>query len=322
MNGFRITVLTLLCLSLGLMFYAICFVVPSWQGEYNAYQLSLRTSEYDRKSDIHRRQMVNYAPSYESPEVVQARQEVEATARQGEQAVVEAEENNVLAAARRREEIARERQKAENDDVVSTATIGLVASYDPEWQCIMIRPAVPEAFVPGTMLAVRRDKRILCEAVVDNFDSESGQVSATIKVTAAVSGAAGQDELAPEQRPEAGDEVMPSPFPTGDELRAEAGQAPRVRSALAPTERAVAEPAPMLPQPQQQAAEEPAPAPEPAAEKPTEQPTPAAPAAPAAPAPAAPTAAEPMTPPSNEGQDTSARRPLPSLDAMLHESLF
>ena len=50
MNGFRITILTLLCLSVGLMFYAVLFVIPSWQGNYDAYQSSLKLAEYEKRA--------------------------------------------------------------------------------------------------------------------------------------------------------------------------------------------------------------------------------------------------------------------------------
>ena len=224
MNGFRITVLTLLCLSVGLMFCTVFYVVPGWQEAHGVYQASLRIDEYEKKNDIHRQQMVNYAPDFESPEVTRARMDVEAAAKRDEQTLTEAEELKIVAAAKRREEEARARAQAEaaREEEVSSAVVGLVASYDPMWQCIMIKPAVPEAFIPGGVMAVRRDGYVLCEAVVDSRDSESGQVSATVKLPEMQ----GSAELSERLVPIPGDEVIPSPFPSGDELRAAAGRTP------------------------------------------------------------------------------------------------
>lgn len=212
------TILTLLCLAVGLMFYAVLFVVPSWQEQYNAYQSTLRISEYEKKSDIHRQQMMAYDTSNESPEVEQARLAQEAAEKREEEALTEAEESNVVAAAKRREEAARAQAEAEAAQKAAQPTIGTVASFDKDWDCIMIKPRVPEAFLPGAVLAVRRDKLVVCEAVVDSRDEQSGQVSATVKradfgETSMEGGAAEQ------QDPMVGDEVIVSPFLTADELQ-------------------------------------------------------------------------------------------------------
>lgn len=225
MNGFRITILTLLCLAVGLMFYAVLVVIPGWQEQYSVYQSTLRISEFEKKSDIHRRQMLAYDPDQEAPEVQQARLDQEEAARRSEAALNEAEESNVVAAARRREENARAESEAAAKESAASPVIGLVASYDPEWQCIMVRPSVPQAFLPGAVLAIRRNKVIICEAIVDNRDAESGQVSATVK-TADFGGNANGEVDASKLVPAAGDEVMISPFPSASELRGSSGLTP------------------------------------------------------------------------------------------------
>ena len=306
MNGFRITILTLLCLTVGLMFYAVLFVVPSWQDQYNAYQSTLRIAEYEKKSDIHRQQMLAYDPSVESPEVQQARLDQEAAARRSEAALNEAEETNVLAAAKRREENARAESEAAARKSAASPVIGIVASYDPEWQCIMVRPSVPEAFLPGAVLAIRRDKRILCEATVDSRDAESGQVSATIKES---------DFTLPDEQvdsakltPAVGDEVMISPFPSANELRSGASPAQ-----LPPSSPAPAEPLPTSQQPEQPAQ--------------PDQPQPVDASSPDAPPPPTPVPNEVQkaldsVKPSASPQPNETNKELPSLDALLHPSPF
>ncbi len=256
MNGFRVTILTLLCLAVGLMFYAVLFVVPGWQEQYNAYQSTLRITEYEKKSDIHRQQMKAYDPATESPEVEQARLEQEAAAKREEEALTEAEESNVVAAARRREEAARAEAEAAAAQKAAQPTIGTVAAFDKDWDCIMIKPVVPEAFLPGAVVAVRRDKMVVCEAVVDSRDTESGQVSATIKRADFGATAMKEDEV--KQDPVVGDEVIVSPFLSAEELQGKGSNPPR----------SVAEPvAPQAPAVQQ---ETPAGTPPPAAEPPAD----------------------------------------------------
>lgn len=307
MNGFRITILTLLCLSVGLMFYTVLFVIPDWQEQHRVYQSSLRIDEYQKKNDIHRRQMVVFDPSYEAPEVEQARLGAEEAVRRGEQSLNDAEESNVLAAARRNEEAARrqaqreqEERDKEKDEVASSSIIGLVASYNAEYGFIMIRPAVPQAFLPGAELAVRRNGRVVCEAVADSTDPESGQVSATVRLAKIADSTIPESELTPT----AGDEVIPSPFPSSAELRSDTTAQPAS---------AAGEPAEVLPtywgEP-----ETPAPLP-PAA--PAQQEAPAATNA----APLIPPVAEPQ-PAAPAPQTPASNRSLPSLDALLQPSLF
>lgn len=231
MNGFRITILTLLCLSVGLMFYAVLFVIPDWQDRYSAYESLQKIDEYDNKNDIHRQQMAVFDPSYETPEVEQARLGVEEAERRGEQTLIEAEEHNVVAAARRRAEAAQARAREEEKKEVEAASsvVGYVASYDRDYQFVMIQPKVPQAFFKGAVMALRRNKKIVCEAVVDAVDAESGQVSATVKLAQIT--VQGGESTSPE--PVEGDEVIPSPFLSSDELKS--GQGPQSMQPLIPS---------------------------------------------------------------------------------------
>lgn len=326
MNGFRITILTLLCLSVALMFYVVLYVIPSWQEEYNIYQSDVRLSEYNKKSDLHRQQMLALDPSVESPEEEQARLAEEEAARRNERTLQEAEESIIIEAARRREEAARARAEAEAAAKAEAearaagaqpAAIGIVASYDEEWSCIMIKPAVVGAFSQGNTLAVRRNGRIVCEAVVDGMDVESGQVSATVKIEQFGTAEGVVEGTTP---PAPGDEVILSPFASSDDLRREAAAEEAVPvSTLAPAPAAGEAAAP---------AAAPAALPAPAAEEvqraldavPT---TPADPpaAAPAAPA-AAPTAVPADPASTDDASQLRSKDSLPSLDAMLHAPLF
>lgn len=216
------------------MFYAVLFVIPSWQEEYRIYQSSVRIAEYEKKNDIHKQQMQVYDASSEAPEVQQARMEQEEAARRNEVSLNQAEENNVVAAAKRKEEAARaeaERRQNEAANPVS-AVIGVVAAYDENWNSIMIKPKVPEVFVPKTVVAVWRDKMVVCEAVVDALDVQSGQVSATVKE---VDFGEGTNIDPAKLRPHVGDEVIVSPFESASELRNEGTASPQIPPPANPT---------------------------------------------------------------------------------------
>lgn len=321
MNGFRVTILTLLCLSVALMFYVVLYEVPRWQTEYSRYQRSLRLSEYDKKNDTHRRQMRVFDPDSETPEERQARLEEEDVMRRNELTVQKAEENNVVVAAKRREEVERAAEQARKaeEEASRPKTIGIVTSYDSDWNCIMMHPAVLEEFVPGAVLAVRRGGVVVCEVVVDHTDVESGQVSATVK-----SSEFGDDHETgvPSMTPAKGDEIIVSPFLSGADLRG--GDVPPRRDdapAGAETEGEL----PPMPEAQQTpvnaAPTQPAPAPASAA----------APETPAAPQPKEDPAAEAINLPDLPAADTAPTAPqpaatpepdLPSLDNMLHSPLF
>lgn len=223
MNGFRVTILTLLCLSVALMFYVVLYVIPSWQEEYNTYRSDMRITKYDKKNDLHRQQMQALDPTAESPEEEAARLAEEEAARLNEQSLQEAEESIIVAAAKRREEAALAQARAEEEAKAAEAAkaaqpraVGIVASYDEAWSCIMVKPAVMGVFAQGTVLAVRRDGKILCEAVVDGVDVESGQVSATVRMEEQLDPSV---PVAPQAAPAVGDEVIVSPFASGDDLR-------------------------------------------------------------------------------------------------------
>ena len=218
MNGFRITILTLLCLSVMLMFYVVLHVVPGWQAEYYAYQAYQRSEKYDSKSSVHRQQMEVFDPNTETPEEKQARLEEEEAMRRNEISVQKAEENVVVEIAKRREEADRaaEQTRKAEEEAALPKTIGIVTAYDRELDFIMIRPAVLEEFVPGAVLAVRRKGVVVCEVVVDAMDTESGQVSATVK-SSDIGAEHGSNTSI--MTPAVGDEVIVSPFLSSADLR-------------------------------------------------------------------------------------------------------
>lgn len=212
MNAFRITLLVLLALVIALMFYAIQVVVPGWQGRYDEYVATQRVNELQMRTDAHLARISQLAPEVDSPEVASARLADAEVVRSNEQMLNEAEEQSVIAAARQAEEAKQVRETRPEPD--TPAVLGQVAAYDAEWGVLLIRPLSDLPMNNGMVVAVRRAGTVVCEATVDGMDEESGQYSATVKAVS--SGAI-------KVQPQAGDEVIVSPFLSAGELRNESG---------------------------------------------------------------------------------------------------
>lgn len=214
MNGFRVTILVLFCLTVSLMFYAVTVVIPGRQEQYELYRTMQKTNEYQQRNAEHRARMEQLGPDVEAPEVSEARSEAEEGERKRRQEINEAEESSVLASARRKEEERSAREAAE--EAAAPETLGHVVSFNEYWNSLLFTPESNTPMNEGLSLAVRRGQTIVCEAVVDGRDDESGQVSATVKQAVfAPNGGAPQTNATPA----AGDEIILSPFLSSRDLR-------------------------------------------------------------------------------------------------------
>ena len=210
MNGFRITLLVLLCLAIGLMFYVVACVIPAQQEAYQIYQTNRQIDQYNLLNEQHQARMKELAPENEADKVAAARQAAEKAQQERQQKITEAEEAGVLAAARRKQE-AEMVQKAD-DELSAQAAIGLVTSYSKDWNSILFKPVTNSPITNGLIIAIRRDNNLVAEAEVDNIDTESGQVSAQLKPAEMGDAAT--------MTPEVGDQVVVSPYESSRDLRA------------------------------------------------------------------------------------------------------
>lgn len=215
MNGFRITVLALLVLVVGVMFYAIFVFLPGMQADRNIYEISRNSAANAQREAGHREKVSEYGESAEKQELATAYSEAEAADDDARKSVYEAEERAVIEEAKRKAEAALEREVKEADE--AGKAIGLVTSFNKEWVSIMFKPVVKDTLNEGTIIAVRREGVVLCEAVVDLHDDESGQLGATMKPQEFGKAQASIDEEKLLPRP--GDEVIFSPFASAKDLR-------------------------------------------------------------------------------------------------------
>ncbi len=211
MNGFRISVLVLLALALGLMFYVVMVAIPEEKANYAEYQEALRDTDYQRRDAEHRARLAQIHPDAAESEADLARQEAERNAKAREEEKLRREEELVLEAGRKAEE------KTQVNEQRSDATkpVALVAVYDHENNLMMLKPVTQDGTLAvGQVLAIRRNGGILCELAVEARDDESGQYSAYVKHAEFTK--TGDPDLQPRQ----GDEVIVSPLPQVSDLPA------------------------------------------------------------------------------------------------------
>lgn len=245
MNSFRVTLLVLLALVVGLMFYAVVVLVPEWRTQSAEYEAEQRLAAHQLSRDTHRERMQLIGPEAEDPEVAEARANAEEAARVSEQQRIEAEEKAALELARRRELSARAKTDPSSDALQQTNAIALVADYNKEYNFVVLKPVDQNPLNNGMVVALRRKGRIVCEAVIDSFDEPSGQYTASVKSDSFVSNAT-EEEISL-RTPAVGDDVILSPFPSSADLRF-AGDGDSMPSPMQPAANTPA-PAPAAPVP-------------------------------------------------------------------------
>lgn len=217
MNGFRITVLVLLALALGLMFYVVTVFLPAERAGYAEYQEAMLDADYQKKVQEHRARMEKIRPETESSDVDRERQELARKAEERAQELKEREEARILEEGKRAEEARKQREaqaSAKTEQSVAESPVALVTAYDHANNILMLKPVTEDGMLAvGQVLAIRRNGGILCEIVTESRDEESGQYSAYVK-----NEGAGAATLGDEFHPRSGDEVIVSSLPQLSDL--------------------------------------------------------------------------------------------------------
>ncbi len=218
MNAFRITILSLLVIAVGLMFYVVFVTLPAMQAEQNLYHISQQSAQNQQQTAGHRQRVSGYGDGAEVGGLKDAMAAAENADREAEKSVCEAEAQAVLEDARRKAEAAQQRDN-ELKNEKTDGTIGLVTAFNKEWVSVLFKPAVKDVLPEGLVLAVRREGHVLCEVTVDYVDEESGQVGATMRPQEFGKSQVDVDEET--LLPRVGDEVIYSPFASARDLRRE-----------------------------------------------------------------------------------------------------
>lgn len=217
MNGFRVTILVLLALTVGLMFYAFVVLLPARQDQYQMYQTQLKINEYEKRQQEHEARMARLGADADTPEVAAARAAAEAEEKKNAADLTAAEEQSVIASVKRRQEIEEAANAAE--EAAMPSSLGTVTSYLEDCTVVLFKPNGSMPVNEGLIIAVRRNDYIVCEATVDGKDEISGQITAAVKP--AHFGGVSDEAAEANQIPRPGDDVIISPFPSSKDLRLE-----------------------------------------------------------------------------------------------------
>lgn len=236
MSAFRITILVLLSLTVGLMFYAFVVLLPARQDQYQMYQTQLKINEYEKRQLEHEARMARLGADVDTPEIAAARAAAEEEEKKNAADLTAAEEHSVIASVKRRQEIEEAANAAE--EAAAPSALGVVTSYLEDCTVVLFKANGSMPVNEGLIVAIRRDNYIVCEATVDGRDEISGQITAAVKL--AQFGGVADAAAEANQIPRPGDEVIISPFPSSRDLRLEDYDAPSI-----PQNQALPEPEPM-----------------------------------------------------------------------------
>lgn len=217
MSAFRVTILILLSLTVGLMFYAFVELLPARQSQYEMYQTELKIKEYEKRQQEHEARMARIGADVDAPEVAAAKAAAAEEDKKNAADLTAAEEHSVIASVKRRQEIEESANAAE--EAAAPSVLGVVTSYLEDCTVVLFKPNGTMPVNEGLIIAIRRDDFIVCEATVDGKDEISGQITAAVK--SAHFGGVADAEAEANQIPRAGDEVIISPFPSSCDLRLE-----------------------------------------------------------------------------------------------------
>ncbi len=217
MNGFRIAILSLMVLAVGILFYFVVEMLPNQQRVFDDYHRSKAIGALNADAEA--------SGTYVADE--KAAQELEKLRQESAQAVDRVHSNEEHRTVAQAEEVQRrESEKAMADqlarETAEASALGLVTEVALDAGFFSFKPLGNEPISEGLVIAVRRgdDDYVICEAIVSRYYEESGEYIADIKNDAFSSVATNSKGERPV--PGKGDLIVVSPFATADQLRGSA----------------------------------------------------------------------------------------------------
>lgn len=180
MNSFRIAILSILIAAVGIMGVVVYMTIPSMKDRKTEYDNSRADRERRERQEAEATEEVAPKPAEDSA-LARARAEHREAAERREQEVNNTEEQLALESGLRKEREARSRQAAE--EAAAPTALGLVQSYDTNWNIITVKSVTDKLPDKGTLLAVRREGLIVCEATVTNVEPEVDAFTAEMRYT-------------------------------------------------------------------------------------------------------------------------------------------
>lgn len=205
MNPFRITLLVLLSLAVLIMLYVVGYVIPEQQATFQQYQNSVKMGELNKRGQMHQAALQRVSIEADKDELALAEADALSAARQQEEALAAAEEQRLIALARQKAE------QESNAAVKAPVSLGYVDKYDAEWNSIFIIPQSPSSLTSGMKVAVMRNGGMVCEAIIESRDDETGQFTASAQENNLGVGSGKAATM-----PASGDDIVISPFAVQD----------------------------------------------------------------------------------------------------------
>ncbi len=218
MNGFRIAILSLLVLVIGLLFYCVMVMIPNQQRSRELYDMGLTTMAQQAPADD---ATATEAPTDEDERLRKLREQQNKT---DEESLAEEERRAVAYAEerRRRESEAAMANELEQDS--AQTALGLVTGVAPAEGFLTFKPMADAVIDKGLIVAVRRGESdyVICEAEVDYLHEESGEYIANIRTQDfSASASADEKDAAAKMIPTVGDQIIISPFASTQQLRSD-----------------------------------------------------------------------------------------------------
>ena len=216
MNGFRIAILSLLALVVGLLFYCVMVMIPNQQKSRELYDMGLSTLAQQTSGDEGDSAS---APTDEDERLRKLREQQTQT---DEESLAEEERRAVAYAEEKRRRESEAAMANELEQEASQSALGLVTGVAPADGFLTFKPMGDAVVNSGLIVAVRRGDSdfVICEAEVDYLHEESGEYIASIREQDFSASASSDDkEAAGKMIPAVGDQIIVSPFASAQQLR-------------------------------------------------------------------------------------------------------
>lgn len=218
MNGFRIAILSLLVLVVGLLFYCVMVMIPNQQKSRELYDMGLTTMAQQASGDD-----VD-TPASPTDEDERLRKLREQQTQTDEESLAEEERRAIAYAEEKRRRESEAALANEFEQETAQAALGLVTGVAPAEGFLTFKPMEKAVVNTGLIVAVRRGDSdyVICEAQVDYLHEESGEYIASIREQDFSASSSDEDKKAASKMiPAVGDQIIVSPFASTQQLRSD-----------------------------------------------------------------------------------------------------
>ena len=220
MNSFRVTILVFLAVALAFLFWIVAFLAPKTQQMSDEQKREQESSQYDKllnqgteKKDAPVSAAQSGTDLLKEDQAAKDKAEIERLRKELE---LKKEEEEVL---KRGQQNAAQSSTGTNAAAVdNVAPVAVVTYYDKANNIVLLQPQDKQELSTSQVLAVSRFGGIVCELVLQRFDTESGLYSATMKKVDLITNPEIMRIASMTSDPKVGDKVIISTLPQVSDL--------------------------------------------------------------------------------------------------------